>query len=175
MRHTIAFAVIALMIPVGVANAACSRHQEAKGGFSLCPPGGWKAETGEQAKYTSFFAEAANGFMANINVQDEVANIPLAEYVTIGTKRAVEMAKEAGFKRVDVTTRGDFTTESKERGIRVVYESEFQDREIRSIQYAFSAKGGQKIIVTCTTLLSDKQTLGPVCDSAAKSFKLESR
>jgi hypothetical protein len=173
MRHTFALALMLLVVPVGLANAACSRHQETKGGFSLCPPDGWKTELSEQAKYTSFFAEAANGFMANINVQDEVANLPLAEYVTIGTKRAVEMAKEAGFKRVDVTSRGDFTTESKERGVRVVYESEFQDREIRSVQYAFSAKGGQKIILTCTTLLSDKQALGPVCDRVAKSFKLE--
>jgi hypothetical protein len=44
---------------------------------------------------------------------------------------------------------------------------------IRTLQYYFSGKGGQKLIVTCTFLEEKKDALDPVFDRALKSFQID--
>ena len=53
-----------------VAQEVCKRHTEPEGGFSFCPPDGWRIEQKTGDKYKMVFGTPTNGFTPNINIKE---------------------------------------------------------------------------------------------------------
>jgi hypothetical protein len=168
--RTVTLAVF-LFLPVYAVGEDCRRHVESSGDYSLCPPDGWEAELPGEGRYHSFFGSAPGDLQPNINVYDELNDLPLKKYAAAGRAQAVKMAKEAGFSRVDIVNNSDFVTQSKEKAVRTVYSSELKNVQIATVQYTFDGTRGRKIIVTCTMPEAEKATFTPICDRALKTYR----
>lgn len=173
MRNQLAALLLGLAVPVSAADGTCQRHVESKGDYSLCPPDGWEIRPPGKSPYHSFFLTTSGSLDPNINVFDQASDLPLRKFVKSGREKAIKMAMDAGFKRVDVVEQSDFVTHSKEKAVRVVYSSEFKDNQIATVQYTFNGTRGRKITVTCTMLESEKEQLIPTCDRSLKTYRTE--
>jgi len=104
-----------------VAQEVCKRHTEPEGGFSFCPPDGWRIEQKTGDKYKMVFGTPTNGFTPNINIREGESAAPLADYVAANIAYLLANAeKEVGAANVKVLGQSDFVTASEQRGMKVV-------------------------------------------------------
>ena len=66
-------------------------------------------------------------------------------------------------------------TASGQRGIKVVFhlENSAKALSVRTYQYYFSGRGNQKLVLTCTVLEAERNTLEPIFDRALKTFQID--
>jgi hypothetical protein len=168
--------IIAIAIALGILAAAasgqqpCTRHTEAEGGFSYCPPAGWLPRTVQGKKYTRFSAPAPTA--ANMNVNEEASSAPLKDYVDAGVKDLTTPRENAAVRVYNLVSRTDFVTASKVRGVRLLFTYERQGLALQGIQYIFNGKGGKKLTFTGTTLAADSAS-ARLFDDAMKTFRME--
>jgi hypothetical protein len=157
------------------AQGVCKRNVEPEGGFSLCVPDGWTAEVQEGQKYRILYAPRAERFTANINMKDDASEVALEDYVTANVDYIVENYAKVDATDVKALAKSDFTSDTGLVGIKATLHAEYKGLLIRTLQYYFNGKPGQKLLLTCTALEADQVRLDVVCDRAAKSLKLEAR
>lgn len=155
------------------AQTPCQRYTETLGGFSFCPPAGWTTVEKENQKFKVHLAPRAETFTPNINIKDEATDYTLAAYVDASVKAIETSYQTIGATSVKRLEQASFLTNNRTPGIRVAFRTEYKGILIRTVQYYFNAKPGQKLIVTCTSLEADKATLDPLFDGALKTFRLE--
>ena len=157
-----------------VAQEVCKRHTQPEGGFSYCPPDGWRIEEQTGEKHKMLFGTPSNGFAPNINIKEGESAAPLADYVAAAITYILANTEKIGATSIKVVGQSDFVTASEQRGMRVVFQSVFKSFLIRTIQYYSNGKDGKKIVVTCTALESDKEVLDAVFDRSMKTFQMDS-
>jgi hypothetical protein len=172
-RLLFAAVLVSLTALSGFAQGVCQRHTEPLGGYSLCVPQGWSVEEKEGQKYKLIFAPREETFTPNINVKEDTHAAPLADYAAASINYVLGHYAEIGATSLKMIEQTNFRTTSGLQSIRVAFHTEFKGLTIRTLQYYFSGKGGQKLIVTCTFLEEKKDALDPVFDRALKSFQLD--
>ena len=140
----------------------CQRYIDAGGSFSICTPDGWTLTVREGQKYKLMFGPSGDTFTPNINFKDEENPKKLADYVAASKSYILEHYQEMGATSVRLVDQSDFTTTSGLSGIRISLSTVFKGRIIRSLQYYFDFKPGQKFIVTCSALEGDREILDKV-------------
>ncbi|MDQ5847329.1 MAG: hypothetical protein M3539_18750 [Acidobacteriota bacterium] len=166
-----------LLIGAGTSNITaqeeCKRHIEPQGGFSICLPAGWSVEERQGQKHKQLFAPRDPRFTANINFRDEANTMPLEEYVAAGIKHILASAEKVGATSIKFVSQEPFVTDAGMSGVRVTFRSEYKGYLIRTRQYLFNGRPGEKLVVTGTELEADQAIHDPVFDRAVKSFRLE--
>ena len=165
--------LVFLLSLTGLAQGVCNRHSEPAGGFSLCAPEGWSVTEREGQKFKIIFGARGEVFTPNINFKDEANTVSLADYVGASTKYIQDNYQKLGATSIRVVSSEDFLTTDKTSGIKVTFSTEFKGHIIRTLQFYFNKRDGQKLIVTCTSLEAEKATLDPIFDRALKSFQLD--
>jgi hypothetical protein len=172
-KFPVATLFIFLLALGGFAQTPCKRHAEAVGGFSFCPPESWIVAAQEGQKYKIVHRERGATFTPNINVKDETTSYSLADYVTASIRTITTNFEQIGATSIKLLDQTNFTTANRTPGIRVSFRTEYKGLLIRTLQYYFNGKPGQKLIVTCTFLEEEKATLDPLFDSTLKTFQLD--
>jgi hypothetical protein len=165
--------VLALALNCAAQERSCQRITESAGGFSMCVPDGWTAESRENEKYKMIFGPRGGTFTPNINFKNEAKSSPLADYVTANVKNILENTEKLGATSIRLVDRSDFVTDSKLAGVRASFSVLYKGIVIRTIQYYFNGKEGQKLAITATSLEINRETLDPVFDRAMRTFRLE--
>ena len=162
-----------LLLALGVfAQTPCKRHVEATGGFSFCPPDGWIIAEREGQKYKIVHQARNDSFTPNINVKDEITSYSLPDYVAASIKMITTNYADIGATSIKLLTQSNFTTNNQTPGIKATFRTEYKGLLIRTLQYYFNGKPGQKLIVTCTFLESEQAALDPIFERALKTFQL---
>lgn len=172
-RLLIAILFVFVLTQAGQAQFACKRHTEPSGAFSYCPPDGWSLTEKEGYKYKLVLGPRKEVFTPNMNIRDEANAGPLAAYVAASIKEILTNYEKIGATSVKVLEQSNFLTTNRVAGIRVAFRTEYKGLMIRTLQYYFSVKDGQKLIITCTSLEEEKVTLDPVFDRTLKTFQLD--
>ena len=163
---------IFLLTLTGFAQTDCKRQVEPGGGFSYCIPEGWKLNEKQGEKY-KFAYTSGDTFSPNLNIKEDVNTSPLTDYVAASNKYILDNYQKTGATSMKLVAQDDFVTTSGLKSIRMSYRAEFKGLILRVLQYYFSGKAGQRLIVTCTALEEDKATLDPIFERALKSFELD--
>jgi hypothetical protein len=165
--------VLAASLNCFAQESPCQRVTESGGGFSMCLPDGWTVQTKDDQKYNMMFAPRGDTFTSNINFKDEANSSPLADYVTVSGKYVLDNAEKIGATSIKLVDRSDFTTSSRLAGVRVSFTVLYKGIQIRTIQYYFNGREGQKLVVTCTELEAEREKFDPIFDRAVRSLRLE--
>ncbi|MGA9997749.1 MAG: hypothetical protein WBP93_20205 [Pyrinomonadaceae bacterium] len=155
------------------AREDCNRHAEPLGGFSFCVPEGWSVEEREGNKYKMVFAPRATTFTPNINVKDETSSYSLNDYVAASIKTILDKREEIGATSIKPAGQIEFVTNSRLKGIRVAFLTEYRGLMVRTLQYYFDAGNNHKILATGTALEETKETYDKVFDTALRSFQID--
>lgn len=151
----------------------CERHSEPEGGFSFCVPEGWSVVEREGNKYKMVFAPRAANFTPNINVKDEESTYQLNDYVAASIRTILDNREKIGATSIKPAGQTAFITNSRLRGIRVAFLTEYRGLLVRTLQYYFDAGNNHKILVTGTALEETKETYDKVFDAALRSFQID--
>ena len=175
MRKILCSAAFALALTFNCVaqEAACQRHSETAGGFSICAPEGWRVEERTGQKYRIIFGPRGEVFTPNLNFKDEASSTSLADYVAASLKNILANYEKVGATSVKVVDQADFKTDSGLVGVRVSLSTVYRGLTIRTLQYYFNGKSGQKWIVTGTSLEPERETNDKVFDRAARAFRLD--
>ncbi|MDX6693564.1 MAG: hypothetical protein QOF02_1167 [Blastocatellia bacterium] len=174
MKRLLSAAVLVFVLSLcAVAQDVCQRHVEPLGGYSLCVPQGWSIEEKEGQSFKSIFAPRAEKFTPNLNVKEDTNAAPLADYAAASIKYVLAHYEEIGATSLKLIEQSNFRTTSGLSSVRATFSTEFKGLTIRTLQYYFSGKNNQKLIVTATFLEESKASLDPVFDRALKSFQLD--
>jgi hypothetical protein len=153
-----------------VCQEKCRAHVESDAGFSFCPPRGW-TEANDQ-KPIFFRGPASEGFVPNFNMRTEASDSPLPVYLAATQRSILGHPERLGVSSIVLVEQTEFATRSPAAGFKVIYRSEYKGMIVRSLQYLFDGKSGQKVILTCTVLERDAKTFDQVCDAAARTFQI---
>lgn len=144
------------------------RHHETAGGFSFCPPQGWKLQSFPGLKYSIAAGPASKGFAPNINVVDESADASLADYVEANRKTLSTV-----FKAYKELGKKEFKTTAGLKGARLLIQNQQNDTVLRQAFYFFAGKGDKKFVVTCSALASGGEAIDEVFETSLKTFVLD--
>jgi hypothetical protein len=174
MRILISIAfVLALTFNCVAQQKDCQRHAEPSAGFSVCPPEGWTTQREEGQKYAAIFGKRGEVFTPNLNFKDEANSALLADYVAASQKNILTNYEKLGATSIRVVDQGDFRTDAGLAGLRVSFSTLYKGLVIRTLQYYFNGKAGQKLIITGTALEVDREANDKIFDGAARTFRLE--
>ncbi|HYG74332.1 MAG TPA: hypothetical protein VEK08_04940 [Planctomycetota bacterium] len=165
MRTTLVLLTAALLFN---AVAAEPRYTEAAGGYSLVPPDGWKLADFPGFKYKIIHGTPNNGFAPNVNVLGEAFPGTLEDYVAsneVTLKRVI-----TGYQKL---SSANLKSDSGAPLIRMTIQSEQNKMKLRQTFFFFDGQPGQKMVITCSTLLEDGTKFDAVFEKLAKSFRLE--
>jgi hypothetical protein len=171
MKFIVAIVGVFLLALTATAQTNCEQLKEDFGGFSICIPSGWKIGNHPGEVYRIAFGPLENGFSPNINFKSHGVDLTLAEYVSLNVDAILTSADSLGFSNVRLKTRTRFVTNAKSVGFKVVLLSELQGFKLRTVQYFFAGKDGEKLVMTGTTLEDRGAALELVFDRAARSLK----
>ena len=173
MKKTLIFAAFILYVSgPALAQGTCSRHVEASGGFSYCPPPGWVAKDSVSGgPYKTFSAPPGSGIAANMNVKEEATTSSHNDYLAAALKLLLADNQLTGTASRKIVGWTNFETASKTRGSRLIYEVTHTGRLLRSTQYVFDLPG-KKLIITGTSLDADKEAALRIFDEVMTSLRL---
>jgi hypothetical protein len=156
------------MVLVSAAYAQQGERQNfgSEGLFSYVPPNGWKVSEFPGLKFKVCFGQPANGFAPNITVVDEASEKPLEDYV----KDNIAFMQKL-FQGQKILGQADFTTSDGARAVKLITERDDAQtkKSLRQIFYFFDA-GGEKLVVTGSSLAEDGAALDQVFDASMKTF-----
>lgn len=161
---------VSMFALTSLAQETCTRLTETAAGFSYCAPAGWTISDSEGNKFKVALGPRATVFTPNINVQTNTSNAPLGEYTDTSIKAILGAVEKLGATSIALVGRGEFVTDSKQKGSRVEFRTEFKGLWISSFQYLFDTASG-KLIITGTALESEKAANEKLFDAAMKTLK----
>jgi len=113
------------------------------------------------------------GFGANLNVKDGMTNASNDEVVVAALIALFAENEKPGpeAKKISLVGLTKVSTISGLKGSRIVLQTEYKGWLIRTIQFLIDLPD-RKLILTGTSLVSDKSTIDPLFDGVARSVKL---
>ena len=175
MKNAITSATLMLLFAAAsFGQGTCTRHSEAAGGFSFCPPTGWTARDSQSGPYKSFFTPADSSVKANFNVKDEKTTVSHEVYMSAALQILLAGNDARGAEARKVIGWTKFRTDSNLTGSRMVYETIYQGMLIRTIQIILDLPG-RKLLITGTALVTNKETTDPIFDAIGKTVALTTR
>ena len=172
MKLIFAIATVLVLALTAAAQSDCELIKEDFGGFSLCAPAGWTIAGPPGEIYHVAYGAAEDGFTPNINFKSHGNDLSLAEFTNSGIEILLASAETFGFSNVRLKSRSRFVTNARSVGVKVVFLSEVQGLKLRTVQYYFARKDGDKLVITGTTLENRGAALELVFDRAVRSLKL---
>ena len=153
MKKTLlSVAIILYVAAAGLAQGTCTRHVEASGGFSYCPPAGWVAkDSASGGPYKTFTAPPGSAMVGNMNVKEEATTVSHNDYLAAALKLLLADNPPTGTATKKIVGWTNFETASKTRGSRLTLEVTYGGRLLRTTQYIFDLPG-KKLIFTGTAL-----------------------
>jgi len=121
-------------------------------------------------KYQFAFGPTINTFSPNINFVDQVMPAKLEEYVGSNLQVLQQMAADEK-RSLNILTQGEFTTDFKRSGVRLVTETTYDKNPVRQTFYFFEGKDDIKFVITCTVPADQSQAYDKICDSSIRTFK----
>jgi len=165
-----AVAICLFLAHSGYAQEPCTRHTEAAGRFSYCPPTGWGSKDSTSSPYKTFLSASGATPRANTNVREEATTLSHNDYVAAALKYLFAGQGTGNVQSVKVVGWTDFTTDSKLRGTRLVYETVYSGGLLHTVQYMFD-RPGKKLIVTGTAGATDKAAADVIFDNMLKTLR----
>lgn len=162
-----------LLIVFGIqahAQEKCNTYSEPSIGVTFCAPQNWLITKNEGGQYSKIFGERHQDFTPNINVNAVTYAASLSKTADEVVKDLLKTKGYGKASRIEVKSKIEFAAETK--GIKVVYDGEFNGLNVRTIQYFFKGLGNTKIAVTATLLLSDADTLEKLIDASINTLKI---
>jgi len=176
MRKTILFVAFILYVATpALAQGTCTRHVEASGGFSYCPPPGWVAkDSASGGPYKTFSTPPGSAVVGNMNVKEEATTSSHNDYLVAALKLLLADNPPTGTASRKIVGWTNFETASKLRGSRLTVEVAHSGRLLRLTQYVFDLPG-KKLIITGTALDADKEAAARIFDEVMTSLRLGPR
>jgi hypothetical protein len=159
------------LIVNGCSQSGRPAYSPPNGEFSFVPPENWAMREMPGFKYQFAFGPATNkNFSPNINFVDQSAPFKLDEFVAGNLATLHHMAANEG-RSLEIITEGEFITDSKRSGVRVVTETTYDSNPVRQTFYFFEGKDNIKFVITCTWPADEGQSYDKMCDSSIRTFK----
>jgi hypothetical protein len=172
MKKIFVISLLVLMFALSsLAQETCTRVTETAGGFSYCSPAGWTVGDSDGERFKVVWGPRSTVFTANINVQPSTSTAPLGEFTDAAVKAILGSGEKLGATSIALVSRGEFVTDSKKKGSRLEFRTEFKGLWLSTFLYVFDAGSG-KLIVTGTTLESEKAANEKLFDAAMKTFQI---
>jgi hypothetical protein len=175
MKRVLLAILLTLVFPLAsFAQETCKRHSEPQGGFSFCPPEGWSINEDPNRKFKGMVAPRIDNFTPNLNVT-ELENVPMslkdlvAAVIDLYSKETEKMETS----HVGPFNQSEFTTLSKQPGMKMSFQSEKDGLRIRTTHYFFMGKGNSKIMVLFMALERDAEALDPIFDRSMKTWQMD--
>jgi hypothetical protein len=162
---------ILILIISGCSQGGRQAYAPPGGGFSYVPPEHWVLRDFPGYKYKFAAGQRSEGFTPNIGVVDEYAPVSLDEYVAGSLRTVQQMHEKMGTNPPRVLSQSEFTTDSNERAVKVITESEMDGKKLRQTYYFFDGKNGNKFVVTCSALDAGGENYDQLFDTSMKTFK----
>lgn len=167
MSSALCMAVILLWSLIGLAEQAPTLLSEPSGGFKYMIPEGWSTTEFSGFKFKISRGVASSGFAPNIAVADESFNGSLDDYVT-----ACLAPMEKGAQGFNLLDKKPFNTDSGINGIKLVFESKWDGKQLMQTQYYFKGIKGKMLVITCSVLPEDAPKFADIFDTAMKTFHI---
>lgn len=148
-------------------GAANQRYTAPDNTFSFMPPEGWEPKDMPGMKYKVFITQPAEKFAPNITIVDEVANLPLKDYVDANRKVLAQLT--TNFKELSLAP---FATDGSLQGYRLSFKNRNMEKDLIQTQYYFSTPE-KKFVVTCSMAENDKRPISSQCDQSLKTFAVK--
>lgn len=173
--HTLRFlATLCILFFLG---DACSRPESPgytapDNEFSYNPPDGWSLRDFPGFKYKIAFGQPSEGFAPNIGIADEMFSGPLDDYVAGNLRTMTELFEKVGGKNYQFIRQTEFLTDLKQRAIKVITESQIDEKDLRQTYYFFEGVNGKKYVITCSQLAKDGDSYQELFDKSITTFKI---
>jgi hypothetical protein len=165
--------IFALLISAPAQTSVGERHYEPAGGFSFCPPAGWKQAEVQGQKYKVHFVATPEGLAPNIIASADELGGTLAKFVDGNMLMLSEMSKAGRIKAFRMVARSELTTLAGSKALKAIVEQESGGMLVRQTFYAFEGTGGRKFSLTCTVPAADAEKYEKALDESAKTFRVE--
>jgi len=167
MSGALCMSVILLWSLTGLSEPASTLLSEPSGGFKYMIPEGWTTAEFPGFKFRICRGVPSNGFSPNIAIVDETFDGSVEDYV----KACLEpMEKGAqGFKLLE---KKPFNTDSGIKGIKLVFDSKWDKKQLMQTQYYFKGIKGKMLVITCSVLPEDGPKFADIFDAAMKTFQI---
>jgi hypothetical protein len=130
-------------------------------------PEGWTTAEFPGFKLKISRGVPSSGYAPNIVVVDEAFDGSVEDYVTacLGPMEK----DDQGFKLLE---KKPFNTDSGVKGIKLVFESKWDRKQLVQTQYYFEGIKGKMLVITCSVLPEDGPKFSQIFDSAMKTFEI---
>jgi len=130
-------------------------------------PEGWTTAEFPGFKLKISRGVPSSGYAPNIVVVDEAFDGSVEDYVTacLGPMEK----DDQGFKLLE---KKPFNTDSGVKGIKLVFESKWDRKQLVQTQYYFKGIKGKMLVITCSVLPEDGPKFSQIFDSAMKTFEI---
>jgi hypothetical protein len=143
-----------------------TRHYERNGGFSYCPPSGWKISKFLNSKYSIVVGPIENKFAANIDFFDEAYDGNIQSYVD----EVIDLL-ELVLDDYVVLHRYTFITNAGLTGERVIINSTQRNSFLRQIHYFLQAPDHRHFTITCSVSDSVAEKYLSLFEDSVKTFE----
>lgn len=164
--------LILLSAAISFGQGMCTRHHEALGNFSYCPPSGWSPRDPKSGSYKSFVTADGSPVRGNFNLTTEATAVDHDAYMGAALRLLLAENEKKGLGATKLVGWTEFSTDSKIQGSRPVYETLRDGALLRTVQFVLDFPG-KKLILTCTSLAADKDAADKIFDGVAKTIRLE--
>lgn len=161
---------LSLLVVNGCSRTAPRTYTPPGGEFSFVPPENWTMTEVPGFKYQFAFGERENDFTSNINFVDGPAPFKFDDFVS-GNLQAMQQAAAQESRSLKILNQGEFTTDSKRSGARVVTETEYNGKPVKQTFYFFAGKDQNKFVITCSVPAAGSKDYEKICDSSIRTFK----
>ena len=167
MSGALCVSVILLWSLIGLSEQASTLLWEPSSGFKYMIPEGWTTAEFPGFKLKISRGVPSSGYAPNIVVVDEAFDGSVEDYVTacLGPMEK----DDQGFKLLE---KKPFNTDSGVKGIKLVFESKWDRKQLVQTQYYFEGIKGKMLVITCSVLPEDGPKFSQIFDSAMKTFEI---
>lgn len=139
---------------------------EPTGGFSYFVPAGWTISKIDGMQFQIARDKGANGFYPNLNILQEKNKFTFEEYY----KANIAQLKEFISDYKELLTE-EFITSAGLKGKKHTCSCKQVGKNLFQAYYFFERKDKTKTMITCSSLIEDKNKYAPIFDSIVKSLK----
>ncbi len=151
---------------------SCNKYSEPSLGVLFCAPSNWTITKESGETYQRVIGGNKNGIAPIINIMSGNFDLTLPELVTqMKDYTMTTLYKEKGYSSINFEGQSEFQAKTQ-RGYKIVYIPESNGNKLRVTQYLFAGKGKVKIVVTASSVYSDKEVMDKIFDDAMKTFEV---
>jgi len=167
MSGVLCLSVILLWSLIGFSEQASTLLSEPSGGFKYMIPEGWTTAEFPGVKFKISRGAPSSGFAPNIAIVDEAYDGTVEDYLA-----ACLGLMEKGIQGFKVLEKMPFNTDSGIKGIKLVFESKPDGKQLMQTQYYFKGNIGKMLLITCSVLSEDRPKFADMFDTAMKTFQI---